>query len=160
MKTGKDRIARIASKASAATTRYVRKSIDIADRISMILESQGKTQKDLAQALGKSESEISKWLGGQHNFTVRTLTAVEDALGENIFVVPEGKRQEKYYSGSLSAGDVGRMVSAGQVNFNKLLTGLDFSMEGTAMTTSKLAGSLGFAKKKGQTIPEKMIIVA
>ena len=97
MGANKDRLADIISDIPESTRRHVRKSIDIADRISMILESQGKNQKDLAEALGKSESEVSKWLGGQHNFTIRTLTAVEAALDENVFIVPGGKRHNKYY---------------------------------------------------------------
>ena len=39
-------------------------SFAIVDRIYDILERQNKTQKDLAKALGKSESEISKWMRG------------------------------------------------------------------------------------------------
>ena len=55
-------------------------SFRIVDRIHEILEEKGLRQKDLAQRLGKSEAEISKWMRGTHNFTIDTLVSIEDAL--------------------------------------------------------------------------------
>lgn len=66
-------------------------SFAIVDRIHEILKRQNKTQKDLAIALGKSESEISKWMRGTHNFTTRTLAKISSVLGERIIDVA-GKR--------------------------------------------------------------------
>ncbi|GAF05871.1 helix-turn-helix domain-containing protein [Saccharicrinis fermentans] len=63
---------------------FVERSFDIVDRIHFILQKQGKEQKDLAKALGKTESEISKWMTGTHNFTMKTLTKIEAVLGEPI----------------------------------------------------------------------------
>ena len=40
--------------------------------------------------LGKKESEISKWMRGTHNFTIETLAAIEDSLGEPILQVAQG----------------------------------------------------------------------
>ena len=66
---------------------YVSKSVDVVERVMGILKEQGKTQKDLAKALGKSESEISKWLCGTHNLTLKTIAKIEAALGEDVLVV-------------------------------------------------------------------------
>ena len=55
---------------------YVERSFQIVDRIHQILSEQGKDQKTLAKALGKSESEISKWMTGTHNFTLKSLTRI------------------------------------------------------------------------------------
>lgn len=139
MEANKNRMDRIAARASEATRRHVRKSIDIADRISMILEAQGKTQKDLAKALGKSESEISKWLGGQHNFTIRTLTAVEDALGENVFTVPGGKRHQLYYSDSYTPGELGKQISEGHLKLIEKLSQLNWERDGKKPELKPLA---------------------
>ncbi len=68
---------------------FVERSFDIVDRIHFILQKQGKEQKDLAKALGKTESEISKWMTGTHNFTIKTLTKIEATLGESILIAPE-----------------------------------------------------------------------
>ncbi len=72
---------------------YVKHSFDIVDRIHEILEMQGKDQKDLAKLLGKSESEISKWMTGTHNFTIKTIAKMESVLDESI--IQPAKTQEK-----------------------------------------------------------------
>ena len=69
----------------------IRKSVDlsfqIVDRIHQILEEKGLRQKDLAELLGKSEAEISKWMRGTHNFTIDTLVSIETALNAPILLV-------------------------------------------------------------------------
>ena len=69
----------------------IRKSVDlsfqIVDRIHQILEEKGLRQKDLAELLGKSEAEISKWMRGTHNFTIDTLVSIESALNAPILQV-------------------------------------------------------------------------
>ncbi len=73
---------------SEDTQRFVRKSIDIGDEILNILKTQGKSQKDLATLLGKTEPEISKWLSGTHNFTLKTIAKIETALGKDVIIIP------------------------------------------------------------------------
>lgn len=62
-------------------------SFQIVDRIHQILIEKGLKQKDLAEMLGKKESEISKWMRGTHNFTIDTLSAIETSLGEQILQI-------------------------------------------------------------------------
>lgn len=62
-------------------------SFSIVDRIHEILERQGKTQKDLAKMLNKSEAEISKWMRGNHNFTTNTISKIQNVLGESIIEI-------------------------------------------------------------------------
>ena len=62
-------------------------SFRIVDRIHEILLEKGLKQKDLAQRLGKSEAEISKWMRGTHNFTIDTLVSIEEALDAPIVQV-------------------------------------------------------------------------
>ena len=73
---------------------FVKQSFDIVDRIHEILAKQGKEQKDLARELGKKESEISKWMSGTHNFTIKTLAKIESVLGEPIIQVSKTKSPE------------------------------------------------------------------
>lgn len=56
----------------------------VVDRIHEILNDQGMSQKELALRLGKKESEISKWLSGEHNMTVKSLLKIEAVLGKPI----------------------------------------------------------------------------
>lgn len=41
----------------------------------------------LAQIMGKQKSEISKWLSGQHTFSLRTIVSIENALGMDIIQI-------------------------------------------------------------------------
>lgn len=62
-------------------------SVAIANRIYDILEEKGMSQKEFAQLMGKTETEVSRWLSGTHNMTLATLCKISIALGENIFSV-------------------------------------------------------------------------
>ena len=66
-------------------------SVAIANRIYEILESRGMTQKDLAQRLGKSETEVSRWLSGTHNLTLATICKISSALGEAVVTIAAPK---------------------------------------------------------------------
>lgn len=67
-------------------------SVAIANRICDILEAKGMTQKELARKLGKTETEVSRWLSGTHNLTLSTISKVSVALGEDIVIIPERKK--------------------------------------------------------------------
>lgn len=58
--------------------------MEVALKISMILKKKGLTQRELANRLGKSEPEISKWLRGKHNLTLHTIENIGNVLGEPI----------------------------------------------------------------------------
>ena len=64
-------------------------SVAIANRIYEILEAKGMTQKELAQKLRKTETEVSRWLSGTHNLTLSTICKISAALGEEIVIVPK-----------------------------------------------------------------------
>lgn len=68
-------------------------SFDIANRIDKILSNRKISQKDFAIMMGKKESEISKWLKGSHNFTLRTIAKITSVLNESIIEVT-GKRPQ------------------------------------------------------------------
>lgn len=67
---------------------FVDKYADIVVRINQLLKEKGLNQKDLAEKLDKKPSEISKWLNGEHNFTLRSIAKLEAELGETILYVP------------------------------------------------------------------------
>lgn len=59
-------------------------SFAIADKIDARLKELGITQKQFAHKMGKTEAEVSKWLGGTHNFTLRTLSKISSVLDEDM----------------------------------------------------------------------------
>ena len=68
---------------------YLRMSMDIAQYIGQILKKENIKQAELAKELGKHESEVSKWLSGNHNFTLKSLAKLEDILEQRIILVPQ-----------------------------------------------------------------------
>ena len=78
---------------------YVRLYADLVVRINQILREKGYTQKSLAEKLDKKPSEISKWLSGEHNFTLRSIAKLQAELGEPLLEVPKRKTQPEYIEG-------------------------------------------------------------
>lgn len=75
--------------------RFVDNNFAISEQVSVLLDKRGWSQKDLAEAVGKSESEISRWLCGTHNLTLRSIAKMEAALGEDIITTPLKQAPEK-----------------------------------------------------------------
>jgi len=69
---------------------------DIVVRINQLLHENGMTKKELAEKLDKSPSEISKWLSGEHNFTLRSLAKLSAELGEPLLEVPRKRVQTEF----------------------------------------------------------------
>ena len=69
----------------------MRKQVDmswaIADKIDELLKQRGLSQKEFAHLMGKTEPEVSRWVGGPHNFTLRTLAKISTVLGEDVIKV-------------------------------------------------------------------------
>jgi len=55
-------------------------AVDIANRIYEILEEKNLSQKEFAILMGKTETEVSRWLSGTHNLTLATLAKISIAL--------------------------------------------------------------------------------
>ena len=64
-------------------------SVAIANRIYAILEAKGLSQKDFAHLMGKTETEVSRWLSGTHNLTMATICKISAALGEDVIKVAD-----------------------------------------------------------------------
>ena len=62
-------------------------SFAISDKIADALEKKGMTQKMFAKQIGKTETEVSRWFSGTHNFTLRTIAKISSVLGTNIISV-------------------------------------------------------------------------
>jgi transcriptional regulator with XRE-family HTH domain len=72
---------------------------DLVVRIHQLLKEKNLSQKELAEKMGKQPSEISKWLSGAHNFTLRSLAKLSAELGEPLLEVPKRKSQANFIRG-------------------------------------------------------------
>ena len=59
----------------------------ISNRIYELMTKRGLSKLEFAQALGKRPSEVTKWLSGQHNFTIRTISQLSSFFGESLIHV-------------------------------------------------------------------------
>ena len=92
-------------------------SFAIAARIGEILDRKGWNKTDFAKAMGKTNAEISKWMSGQHNFTISTISKIEVALGEDILSV---KKYRKSVSGYDALPETRkRLLSEGKASYGK-----------------------------------------
>jgi transcriptional regulator with XRE-family HTH domain len=75
-------------KITIGVNNYVEHSMSILDRIHELLDKKfnGK-QNELAKKLGKRESEVSKWLNGVQNFTIFTISKLEEVFESPIISV-------------------------------------------------------------------------
>ena len=62
-------------------------SFALADKIDMILGLKQLIFHKLVKKMGKTEAEVSRWLGGTHNFTLRTIAKISDTLGVKLLTI-------------------------------------------------------------------------
>ncbi len=67
---------------------FVRLYADLVVRINQVMREKGYSQNMLAEKMDKRPSEISKWLNGEHNFTLRSIAKLQAELGETLLEIP------------------------------------------------------------------------
>jgi transcriptional regulator with XRE-family HTH domain len=75
---------------------FVKLYADLVVRINQLLREKNISKKELAEKMDKKPSEISKWLSGDHNFTLRSLAKLSAELGEPLLEVPKKKTQTEF----------------------------------------------------------------
>ena len=69
---------------SSAKQKEVAMEFAVSNRIYELMTQRGLTKLQFAQALGKKPSEVTKWLSGQHNFTLRTISMLSTFFGQPL----------------------------------------------------------------------------
>lgn len=65
-------------------------SMALSDAIAQVLSKRKLSQKDFAKMMGKTETEVSRWLAGRHNFTLSTIAKISVALGVDLVKIMNG----------------------------------------------------------------------
>lgn len=105
-------------------------------RINQLLAQQELSKKDLAEKLDKSPSEITKWLSGEHNFTLRSLAKLSAELGEPLLEVPKHRTQRTFTSGY--SRSVHTFVVDKKIDHNKPVKEVEWLMSSTIPTLSNV----------------------
>ncbi len=64
-----------------------RLSFAISNRLAALMQERGLNKRQFAEALGKRPNEITRWLSGEHNFTISTLAMLSTFFGKSIINV-------------------------------------------------------------------------
>ncbi len=64
-----------------------RLSFAISNRLDVLMREKGLNKKQFAEALGKRPNEITRWLSGEHNFTIATIAMLSTFFGKSIITV-------------------------------------------------------------------------
>lgn len=72
--------------------RLVKRNLAIVTKVRKILESRDLSDKDFAKILGKTQSEVSKWLSGTHNLTQRSIIKMEIALDVQLIYIEQAHK--------------------------------------------------------------------
>ena len=62
-------------------------SFEISNRIVSLMTHRGLTKSQFAAAIGCRPNEVTRWLSGEHNFTIRTIAAISAFFGAPIITV-------------------------------------------------------------------------
>ena len=84
MKTINDKFQQMVASVPQDISMEIDLSFAIAKEIETLMHEKGLTKKQFADALGKKPSEVTKWLSGQHNFTIRTLAMLSSFFGRPL----------------------------------------------------------------------------
>lgn len=77
--------------------KFTSHSAEIAIMIMNFIRSQeGMTKKDFAKLVGKTPTDITRWISGSHNFTIETLSLIEVKTGMKILVELSNAQIEKH----------------------------------------------------------------
>ncbi|MFL0143072.1 helix-turn-helix domain-containing protein [Tenacibaculum maritimum] len=91
--------------------RFIERNLAITEKVSTVLKERGIKKKEFAKMLGKSPSEVSKWLSGLHNLTLKSITKMEEALDINLINIEPIKEIEYVYLGSILGGDLKEAIN-------------------------------------------------
>lgn len=81
MRTAFEEYNKIVAGIPPAIQREVEMQIAVSNRIYDLMVEKGLSKAEFARAMGKRPCEITKWLSGQHNFTLKTLASLSTFFG-------------------------------------------------------------------------------
>jgi transcriptional regulator with XRE-family HTH domain len=73
-------------------------SFRIAQRIDFLMRQKQLSKSDLARGMNKEPAQISRWMSGNHNFTIKTMAELEVYFGEPILISPSANEEIAEYT--------------------------------------------------------------
>jgi transcriptional regulator with XRE-family HTH domain len=82
---------------------FVEKNLAITTKVIKALDAKGWSKSQLAEAMDKKPSEVSKWLSGMHNLTLKSIIKMERALGIDLLHCEPIKEYEYVFLGVIKS---------------------------------------------------------
>lgn len=87
MKTAFEEFNQIVASIPPSIRAEVDLEMSISTRIYELMTQRGLSKAEFARSIGKRPCEVTKWLSGQHNFTIATLAMLSTFFGQPIITV-------------------------------------------------------------------------
>jgi len=85
--------------------KFIEKNLAIAAKVNAELRKRNWSQVKFADEIGKKPSEVSRWLTGTHNLTLKSIVKMEMALGIALIYTEPVKEFEYVYLGLIENHD-------------------------------------------------------
>lgn len=83
--------------------KFIEKNLAITEKVRIAMEQKGWKSQDLAKAMDKNPSEVSKWLTGMHNLTLKSIIKMEIALSIDLVHTEHIKEYEYVFLGVIES---------------------------------------------------------
>ncbi len=87
MRTANINLQELFNEIPVAKREEARLSFAISNRLDALMKERGLNRRQLADAVGKRPNEVTRWLSGEHNFTIATLAMLSTFFGQPIVTV-------------------------------------------------------------------------
>lgn len=78
---------------------FIAKNLAITEKVRQALKIKGWSNNRFAEELGKKPSEVSRWLSGMHNLTMKSIIKMEVLLGIDLIHTQPTKEYEYVFLG-------------------------------------------------------------
>jgi transcriptional regulator with XRE-family HTH domain len=91
MKTATPTLSQLLGYITPEEKREAQLSFLISNRIYSLMVKRNLSKRQLAEAVGCKPSEVTKWLSGEHNFTLKTIALLSVFFGEPLIEVADDR---------------------------------------------------------------------
>ncbi|MEN8185962.1 MAG: helix-turn-helix transcriptional regulator [Bacteroidota bacterium] len=91
--------------------KLIEKNLAITEKVRAILKERNIKNNAFAEMLGKKPSELSKWLSGTHNLTLKSITKMEVALNIDLINIEPITEYKYVYLGSVKDNSMKQAIS-------------------------------------------------
>lgn len=86
--------------------KFVKKNLAITEKVHAILNERCIKKSEFAKSLGKNPSEVTKWLSGMHNLTLKSIIKMEHVLGVNLINIEPEIKVKYVFLGLVKGGNL------------------------------------------------------